>query len=199
MTARQTGECGKLYFCLQRRAHVDIMTKVCVHPGSARSVGLPWCLTSNCFLFPDGVGHSQERHEPPPARVHGDVQHEEGSGRADGDLPSHDQRRQELSVFQLCGQQRLREHRRGPGRDVGEGRRSRSPRELMLRPASSQVRCGPVWTSEVLMVAEPGMVLLSWRKWWRASFLRASRLCRLPRCGLAGSLSRTSRNSKRID
>lgn len=34
-----------------------------------------------------GAGHGQERYEPAPARVHGDVQHEAGLGRADGDLP----------------------------------------------------------------------------------------------------------------
>lgn len=28
--------------------------------------------------FAAGAGHGQERHEPPPARVHGDVQHEAG-------------------------------------------------------------------------------------------------------------------------
>lgn len=34
-----------------------------------------------------GAGHGQERYEPAPTRVHGDVQHEAGLGRADGDLP----------------------------------------------------------------------------------------------------------------
>lgn len=45
-----------------------------------------------CWFLSAGAGHSQERHEPPPARVHGDVQHETGLGRADGDLPPAHQR-----------------------------------------------------------------------------------------------------------
>lgn len=66
------------------------------------------------FFFPpsDGTGHCKERHEPASARVHGDVQHEERAGRADGDVPANDQGGQELTVRQLGGQQRLREHGR---------------------------------------------------------------------------------------
>lgn len=43
-----------------------------------------------------GAGHSQERHEPSLARVHGDVFHETRPGRPDGDLQEahHTERRQ---------------------------------------------------------------------------------------------------------
>ena len=43
-----------------------------------------------------GTGDGQERHEPPPARVHGDVFDEERPGRPDGDLQEthHSERRQ---------------------------------------------------------------------------------------------------------
>lgn len=42
------------------------------------------------LLSPDGTGHGKERHEPTPARVHGDVLDEERPGRADGDLQEAD-------------------------------------------------------------------------------------------------------------
>lgn len=44
------------------------------------SAFLPLCASSA------GTGHSEERHEPPPARVHGDVFNEERPGCPDGDL-----------------------------------------------------------------------------------------------------------------
>ena len=43
-------------------------------------------LSHTCSLTTAGAGHGQERHEPAPARVHGDVLHEEGSRCSDGDL-----------------------------------------------------------------------------------------------------------------
>lgn len=54
-------------------------------------------------LFSAGTGYSQERHEPPPARVHGDVFDEERPGRPDGDLQEthHTERRQVRTHVEL--------------------------------------------------------------------------------------------------
>ncbi|MEQ2213380.1 hypothetical protein XENOCAPTIV_014114, partial [Xenoophorus captivus] len=63
-------------------------------------------------LFSAGTGHSQERHEPPPARVHGDVFHEERAGCSDGDLQeTHNAERRQVNhrnLALLVGTQRNR-------------------------------------------------------------------------------------------
>lgn len=55
------------------------------------------------LLSPDGTGHGQERHEPAPARVHGDVLDEERPGRTDGDLQEadHAERQRQRQVCPL--------------------------------------------------------------------------------------------------
>lgn len=97
------GSKGKLF---DRKKKIQWLI-FCNSTGSMLKVAPPASLTLTWelmdVLFLAGTGYSQERHEPPPARVHGDVFDEERPGRPDGDLQEthHTERRQVRTHVEL--------------------------------------------------------------------------------------------------
>lgn len=83
---------------------------------SSSCIPEPDMRVNGCVVFcpaSAGTGYSQERHEPPPARVHGDVFDEERAGRPDGDLQEthHTERRQVRTHVELFDVNLMRRER----------------------------------------------------------------------------------------